>query len=788
MSRYNQTVLQKANVDNKQCVGCFACSNICPKKCITMRDDICTGDIGTTEWFYYPWIDEDQCIDCKQCERVCPAVHPQYNNKKKPEIFIAAASDNIRKISTSGGVYAVLASWILSQGGTVFGSDFDEDFNLITKRADTLEGALMFCGSKYVQGFVGETYKDVRYELEKNTPVLFTGTPCQVAGLYGFLGKEYSSLYTMDFICHGVPSGKMFREYLCEIGGEKRPAEVRFRDKRHGWNNRNLYFDAMFEDGYNYSVGDSEDIWFKAFLDSPIFDRASCGDCPFAHIPRQGDVTVGDAWRVELFSPKDYDTRGLSWLSVNNAKGQRLLSEVKKEFQILKKEDIKNIKKYNHIFYTAKPASQDRARFFHLKERHSIRESVTYARDTKWDVVLASNFCGPNYGTLLTHNCLYHVLKNMGLEVCMVENVGVNRSLAPVVNEFVSEAYDYFDVRDGINTYYQLRETNKLADTFIVGSDQVWQTKPFFSGNAFSGLEFVDDGKRKISYATSFGRGDRFHGNEEQRRLMQYYFRRFDRISVREKSGIDILNDFFDIEAEWVLDPILLVGRNYFDEIRSGVTKTNGGKYIFAYMLEPNGNKEGIVVELCRKLQMPSINATFGYGNPQRSAGWELETEEQLSVKDFVATLADSDFVVTDSFHATCIAILYHKQFISIEHETRSSDRVQSLLELTGLSERLKKQPTETKDLDIIEKDIDYEKVDNILNQERIRSRRWLQDSINITKKHTVSDFDVIRWKIDSSHKDKEVKHIPIIRRVVRVVKTEGLKGIAVRMRKKLEK
>ena len=213
-----------------KCTGCSACANICPKQCISMVADL--------EGFLYPSVDTKECINCGLCEKICPIL--KKNPIKSDDIIAYAAMLNntdIRLESSSGGVFTAIAESVIDKNGVVFGAELDENFNVIHTYVETKEELKKFRGSKYVQSVIGETYKRAKGFLDQGRFVLFTGTPCQIGGLYAYLNKDYDNLITQDLICHGVPSPMVWRKYL-EFREDISHAGVRrmsFRHKKYGW-------------------------------------------------------------------------------------------------------------------------------------------------------------------------------------------------------------------------------------------------------------------------------------------------------------------------------------------------------------------------------------------------------------------------------------------------------------------------------------------------------------------------------------------------------------------------
>ena len=189
----------------EDCCGCSACQQVCPQECITMIPD--------KEGFYYPHIDLDKCINCHLCEKVCPIIN-QGTERNPLEVYAAYnKNEDVRAKSSSGGIFSLIAEKVIQNKGVVFGVKFDSDLNVTFGYTDTIEGIGQFRGSKYIQAHLGDTYKIAAKFLKDGRLVLFSGTPCQVAGLKGFLNKDHPNLLTLDIICEGVPSQKIWKRY-----------------------------------------------------------------------------------------------------------------------------------------------------------------------------------------------------------------------------------------------------------------------------------------------------------------------------------------------------------------------------------------------------------------------------------------------------------------------------------------------------------------------------------------------------------------------------------------------
>ncbi len=339
--------------DKSKCCGCHACYNICPKDAITMHQD--------ERGFKYPIIDKEKCIECGLCRKVCPVLNSE-KNENKPTAYAAYNKDeNVRKESSSGGIFTLLAEEILDRNGIVFGASFDEQFNVYHTHIENKNELAKFRGSKYVQSSIGDTYKKAKEFLENDRHVLFTGTPCQIEGLKSFLRKEYDRLYTQDIICHGVPSPKVwvkYKEYRKKIDREI-PQEISFRNKDNGWKEYNVNF--VYKDS-EYKNNHNKDLYIKAFLQD-IALRDSCYSCSFKKKNRVSDITLADFWGIENIIPEMDDNKGTSLVIVNSNKGRELFEKIKDKITY-KEVNFEEAIRYNPSMTKSVEINKNRDKFF----------------------------------------------------------------------------------------------------------------------------------------------------------------------------------------------------------------------------------------------------------------------------------------------------------------------------------------------------------------------------------------------------------------------------------------
>lgn len=310
--------------DKKNCTSCFACYNICPKNAIIMKED--------KEGFKYPVIDEEKCVKCGLCEKVCPVINSRLKleREEKPEVYAAWSKDEFTRIdSTSGGVFSEFARNIYHKGGYVCGAIYNKE-NMVEHILSNDENDLdNIRSSKYLQSDINNIYKKIKEKLEADKIVLMCGSPCQIAGLYNFLGKEYVNLYTCDFICRGMNSPKIFKGYLKSLESKynSKVKKIKFKNKIHGWHNFSTRID--FENGKKYIGGRYVDSYMLGYLRYNAFMRPSCYDCKFKGLPKKSDITLADFWGIENIAPEMDENKGTSMILINSSKGKLLFDEIK---------------------------------------------------------------------------------------------------------------------------------------------------------------------------------------------------------------------------------------------------------------------------------------------------------------------------------------------------------------------------------------------------------------------------------------------------------------------------
>ena len=304
----------------EQCTLCGSCYNACPVEAISFKTPYLD--------FLYPTIDNSRCVGCDRCERSCPILAEKREPESGYPIAFAAKSrdEEVRRKSSSGGVFYELASRVLADGGYVCGAVFDECFHVKHIVSNTQEDLYRMMGSKYAQSDMGMCFRQIKTLLDAGKRVLFTGCPCQVAGLRTYVGKKYLNLILVELICHGIPSDQMLQVY---IGMQEKKygaklKEMEFRNKAKGWHNSSVRM--RFENYRLYEEAEVSDTYMKGFFGN-IFLKSSCYQCHFRNCTAGSDIVVGDFWGAEVERTDEDDNKGLSAVLVNTEKGFTTLKD-----------------------------------------------------------------------------------------------------------------------------------------------------------------------------------------------------------------------------------------------------------------------------------------------------------------------------------------------------------------------------------------------------------------------------------------------------------------------------
>ena len=316
-------------VNWEQCCGCGACANKCPKQAINM--------LPNHEGFLHPVVNAEKCVECGACERACPGLLVAKNEQTQPQAFIVQHKDDVvRYQSTSGGAFTAIAEELIRRGGVVFGAAMTDDLTVKHGFVSDIEGLAKFRNSKYVQSEIGDSFSVAKKFLNEGRYVCFSGTPCQINGLYKYLGKDYDNLIAVDVVCKSVPSPLVFKKYVeYKKNNEGAISDVVFRDKKRGFLYCTMAHYLSHEDRKAakdiYRRGSESDEWLRMFLSGKI-SRRSCMTCPYQTAQRVADFTLGDIW--EIGDARLDDNKGTTLVHVWTKKGTEFLNSIKQNVRL----------------------------------------------------------------------------------------------------------------------------------------------------------------------------------------------------------------------------------------------------------------------------------------------------------------------------------------------------------------------------------------------------------------------------------------------------------------------
>lgn len=350
----------------EECCGCTACASICPVTCIKMQEDV--------EGFKYPAVDIAKCVNCHKCEKVCPVINSP-KNEKKPSAYLARTrEEDLLQSCTSGGVFTTIAKRVVENGGIAYGVIYDEDFVVRHERVTDLAGVEKLPGSKYVQSDIGVAFSQVLADLKVGKNVVFCGTPCQVAGLNNFLGKTYENLLLIDLVCHGVPSPKLWKNYVAYLESKNgKLLYANFRSKRLGYHVSVM--EERFANGKSQIGSARTNLMSKCFFQN-VADRPICYECPFKNLSRCSDITIFDGWHASEYVPdlKD-DDKGYTIILTQSGKGKDYI-EKSERFALYEIDLDRTIALDGKMAVNSVNRPESRDRFYDLLESKGIEGTV----------------------------------------------------------------------------------------------------------------------------------------------------------------------------------------------------------------------------------------------------------------------------------------------------------------------------------------------------------------------------------------------------------------------------
>ena len=738
--------MSNVNILNKsECSGCSVCYKVCPHNAIKM--------IENKHGFLHPVIDDKKCTNCSICIKRCHALNDN-NFKEYPTIYSAIAKDkNLLMQSSSGAVFPILANYVLDNNGYVCGASFDKDWNVEHIIVDNNDDLVKLKGSKYVESNASKTFDSIKTLLNDNKLVLFSGCPCEVASLFMFLNKKYENLITVDLLCHGVPPNKLWQKYLKENHDKSKIKYISFRDKRvlmnenvgnHGiyieYDDSSTYISRQYGSEYN----DVNDPYCKLF-----YGYYSCKDecikCKYKNIYRVADISIGDNGVGEC---------GISCILINTEAGKKLFDKIKDQMEI---ENINyDYQKDNHALDVGVfTLYGNRKYLFDNLDKIELNDLVEKSLDIKHNVGLVTMCFQNNYGAILTSFALYKIIEKLGYNPILIypidlyEKIHKLWSMTKINKDLgLQFAKKYLNTATFNYSNYEISMLNNLCNSFVVGSDSVWI--PLLGNLAdFNMLNFANIDKKIISYSSSFGLNT-FTDRDLHKLISYYYLNRFDRVSVRESSGVDICKNEFNIDAVLVLDPVFLLNVNEYDKLieKSSFYKNQKLNYRYgsSYFVRSYdlSRKRDIVKYISNKINLEFKNIILKDDNVFINENTDnvLNLNEELYVEDYLYVVKNSDFIITNSFHGLCFAIIYNKDFIFIDETTRKKHplipkdaRIESILKMLNLEERIIFENEDISLIDsILHKKINYNYVNNKLKDYINFSSNYLKEALKFEK------------------------------------------------------
>lgn len=695
----------------RHCTGCGVCCEICPADAIHMKTD--------AKGFLTPQIDGEKCIHCGKCVACCPTQIDFDAGFRKQLCYAVQMKEEFLLAGSSGGVFPALAELVLEQGGYVAGAVFMDDFSVRHIVSNQRADIERMYGSKYVQSSMAGVYSEIRRLLEAGELVLFSGCACQVAGVRAYLGREYEKLYLIDVVCHGVPSPEAWQERveaLCAEHGKIQ--KITFRDKQHlGWES-GLY--VSFEDGNEYLAND--DIFMLEFLNNWIL-RDSCYNCEFK-AESYSDLTLGDFWGIGTMD-EEYGESGTSFVTVNTEKGEELFRYLAHSGERISLFPVKGAAAWNPGIERSVQDNRMHRLLSRKKEEGLDWQQAVHATfaELHFDIAMVCMW-GENYGNAMTNYALYHTLEKKYSVVAV--DTGIYRPRY----KFSEFAKAHCQMTSELYLNGEWDKLLESVDIFLVGSDQVWNYSYTKGGNwgHFFQLGFVGNDKRKVSYASSFGT----EGLEPPEADYGIAYRNFDAISVREDFGVESCRVKYGIEAVQVLDPVFLLKADEYEDLLPK-RPMEEEPYIVAYLLTPSVEKR----EYCESLQkkVGGLKIIYIIDNLLKNRNlWRniLKFENvkvELAMEEWLAYLHGAQYIITDSFHGTCFALIFQKPFVSFVN--REPGRFEFFHKLPGVGERILETVGE-EGLQVFDKPLDYGEVERYLTAERERSLAWLETALQI--------------------------------------------------------
>lgn len=731
----------------EQCFGCSACVDACAKKAIQLVED--------ANGFYVPHVQKDLCVECGSCEKKCPSLQQNdvpRNSLDEQQLYAAWSTDeDIIQHSASGGVFAQVATEFLDgkPERIVYGATLLDDSTVKHIAVEKSKDIYLLQNAKYQQSNATGIYQHVKKSLQAGKEVLFSGTPCQIAALYTFLGqKRDNNLYTMEVICHGVPTN-----YLAKVALQLNHAQkiVAYRTKSQGWakGNRTKYMGTNGEivEMPRYRL----DFHFRAYL-SFHWLRTSCSTCPFAQIERVADITMGDFWGGN--KRKYHNFMGLSVITINNEKGRKLIEQTKR-LQLKRTTYLEALGHNQNLYMPTAQASKGANMIAAIKKmslpcqkmilqqgfsnkwlfgmgqvietiynkvaqrslrktmKNKINTIVSQVKQKQPKVGILTTYFAANFGAMLQPYALKRLLELQGYDVEFIrykqqavyeshKAFSIQRIFAKGIAAAIGNllALPFAMVQDKRMQAFKrmyLQTPDDFVDTipqdkdyYLFGSDQIWNP---INTNGFDDIYFgafpTKEDAKKIAYAAS---GECIEETEENAKYLTDKLQNFDAIGVREESlkhKLQRLTHRQDMQV--VVDPTLLADKTILDELpEKNVMKSE--KYVFFYQLRQSVAFLPKIHAFARQkgCKLLVISSTpkkdcLTYAMKHR----DVTYLPAAGMEEFLGAIRHADYVFTPSFHGNVFAIVYNRPLFSLVLKDKLNNRAHDLLVTLGMENRL---------------------------------------------------------------------------------------------------
>lgn len=707
-------------IKDTTCTGCSACANICPVGAIEMKED--------ERGFFKPYINLSRCINCGLCDKTCPILNDLKQESFEPQLFAMWADDETRLKSSSGGAFTVLAEEILERGGVVFGAVWGENFTVIHKVAENKEQLEPLKKSKYVQSFIGSSFKQVESYLLQKRPVLFVGTGCQIGGLKSYIKSKNiddSNLFVVDLYCYNVPPQKTFKRYLKDNWGDGvENFEFRIKDKKTYTSH---FFTVKLKNQEPFSIFRMS-YWFKAYF-SLMYECSACEKCKYQSEIRFGDVSIGDFWKIEDHDKSWNDPLGTSMIQANTEKGLSLINAIKQKCKRIEQTPMNYIRDGQS---NGKKRNPNQQLFYDMLDQgiHFNKAVELALAGKKFDIGMCCVQVYNNYGSGITNYALYKLLNDYGKEVLIITQPKSSIISPENPTYFLNNPFPRENQAKFYKDKEEMKQLNKIVDKFLVGSDQLFNFGVYNYIDGFVKLDWVDDEHSKVSYATSFGM-NRLWGSQEEINHFRKCIRRFDKVSVRESNAVDLVKNNFDIYADWVMDPVFLCKKEHFMALIEPLINTLPKNKAFCYVLDPDKDKEKALKQF-KNLSGIDLFVVSDLANSQETLKtmWDIDCQMLKHNEEWLTAIYNSSYVIADSFHGLCFAILFNKPFIMLSSKRRGNERALSLMKMVNLGHRIidaENMPTEEELTKLITEKINYDEVNKIIEENIKFSREWFE-------------------------------------------------------------